>query len=230
MRKPKGKGLQQVVDHFNRLIEGEKGTTFTVEEVTMHDGKVYFPLKTGDTKSEQIRQADIIDTLDFFDLPMTKKFFVRGMWNDASTWVIKPESPEGQWILNSLGFQKLKQKIQPLLLDGKPHNSGFTFSPFVMAITEEWKLKTDIQLTGAIGGSSWRVTPDPETRVYELILTDDFNFEKSNRLLPLEYLTTLGREGDFTPFSIEFRINLSPLEWGYSVTSPGTIDYSLPFG
>ena len=213
----KGKqSLQQVVDHFNGLIKDEKGKTFTVEEVTEHEGKVYFPIKTGDSWSEKIVQALITGILNHNNLSITALFFQHGMSNNASTVKIEPESYLGKWILNSVSFKmatsEIKKQIMEKVRKGEPLVGGFSFSPTLTAIEEEWSKVFDMQQIGAIGSMKWKAIPEQENGVYELILFDDFNFEKANRFLPLELATSLGRYADFTPYRTELRIKLNTKE------------------
>ncbi|MDX2470567.1 MAG: LysM peptidoglycan-binding domain-containing protein [SAR324 cluster bacterium] len=196
------KSLQQVVDYFNDLMKLKKEKKITVKQVTEHDGKVYFPLKTMDTLEEHERQMLIIYTLAIFGLDKTQKFFERGRGHDATTWKIDPKSEEGQWILNSTTYKAeknvIKRKIREKIKKGEDLSEEFKFNK-----------GADLQLFGAFGTMHWKATLNPITGIYDLILWDDFDFEAATHRTGIaEALTTLAREGDFTPFRTELRTTL----------------------
>ncbi|MDX2471767.1 MAG: LysM peptidoglycan-binding domain-containing protein, partial [SAR324 cluster bacterium] len=209
----KGESLQGVVDYFNDLMKLEKEKKITVKQVTEHvvEGKtrVYFPLKTGDVQSEKDVQRLIVGTLRRYRLDMTRKFFERGMKKDASIWKIEPKSEVGQWILNSVTFQKVKIGIKKQIAGGGDLTGNFSYSPSLNALKEEWKTILDIQLFGALGTMHWKAIPKKDTGVYELVLWDDFDFEAAgHRSYIGEKLTSAARKGDFTPFRTELRMEL----------------------
>ncbi len=133
-------------------------------------------------------------------------FFERGMKNDASIWVIEEKSELGLWILESETFKKEKRKITSVLNSDQPKKGSINFSFIHKNFQVEWSKIMDIGQSGAIGKMSWMATKGPKTGIYDLVLKDDFNFEAGTRWLPLEYLTSLGRKADFTPYSIEIRL------------------------